>query len=127
MTDDRRAQASVTAQSGAFYNGDPYTLAIACDDGSTQLTVTWLWQLGPERLIDVDTRVEDGKVTREPWFNDGQATRYGGAESTFIESLFGETGLAHSVDVPDDARPPRRLRYHRNRERRSQRARTCGW
>jgi hypothetical protein len=103
MTDDRRAQVSVTAQSGAFYDGEPYTLVIACDDGSTQLTVTWLWDLGPERLIDVDTRVGDGEVTREPWFNSGQATSFGGAESRFIESLFGETELALRVDVPGES------------------------
>ena len=103
MTDDRRALVSLVAASGTFWNGDPYTLTIACADGSTELTVTWLWDLGPERLIDVDTRIGDGEVTREPWFNSGQATSYGGADTTFIESLFGGTELALRVDVPGES------------------------
>jgi hypothetical protein len=100
-TDDRRTQASLVAASGTVWYGDPYTLTIACAEGSTHVTVTWLWQLGPERIIDVDTWIGDGEVTREAWFNDGQATRYGSAETTFIESLFGETRLAQQVAVPD--------------------------
>jgi hypothetical protein len=100
MTDDRRALVSLVAESGTLWNGDPYTLTIACADGSTELRVTWLWDLGPERLVNVDTRIGDGEVTREPWFNDGQSTSYGGADTTFIESLFGETRLAHQVQVP---------------------------
>ena len=101
MTDDRRALVSLVAESGTVWYGDPYTLTIECADGSTELTVTWLWDLGPERLIDVDTRIGDGEVTRESWFNDGQATSYGGADTTFIESLFGATRLAHEVKVHD--------------------------
>ena len=100
-TEQRRAQASLIAESGTVWYGDPYTLTIACADGGTQLTVTWLWQLGPERLIDVATRIGDGEVTTEPWFNDGQVTGYGRADRAFIESLFGETRLALEVKVPD--------------------------
>jgi predicted dehydrogenase len=106
VTDDRRAQVSLTAASSTwtagsrtFWTGEPYTLTIECTDGSTRFTVTWLWDLGPERLIDVDTRIGDGEVTREPWFNSGQATSFGGAESEFIESIFGETELALRVDL----------------------------
>jgi hypothetical protein len=59
------------------------------------LSVGWGWKLGPEGTIDVDARIGDGEVTTEPWFNaTGWDTNYGGAESTFIESLFDETRLA---------------------------------
>jgi hypothetical protein len=102
MTDERRARASLVAESGAVWYGDPYTLTIACADGSTQLTATWHWQLGPERLINVNTRIGDGEVTTEPWFNEGQATGYGHVDSDFVESLFGETRLALQIEVPDE-------------------------
>jgi hypothetical protein len=101
MTDDRRAVATLIAESGTVWYGDPYTLSITCAGGSTELTVTWLWDLGPERLVDVDTRIGEGEVTTEPWFNSGQATSYGGSDTAFIESLFGETRLAQEVQTVD--------------------------
>ena len=106
MTDDRRALVSLVAASGTDWFGAPFTLTIGCTDGSTELAVSWLRSdLGPERLIDVDTRIGDGEVTTEPWFNavtdTGTDTGYGGADTAFIESLFGETRLAHQVQVTD--------------------------
>jgi hypothetical protein len=95
MTDDRRALAHLEAETGTTSVGGPITLDISCAEGSTGLSVGWGWRLGSERLIDVDTRIGEGEVTTEPWFNStGWDTSYGGAESAFIQSLFGESRLA---------------------------------
>jgi hypothetical protein len=102
MTDDRRAVASLVAASGTDWFGAPFTLTIGCTDGSTKLTVDWIREeLGPENLVNVDTRIGDGEVTTEPWFNGRHSTSYGGSETAFIESLFGQTQLAHRVQVTD--------------------------
>jgi hypothetical protein len=101
VTGELRASASLSAAEGTVWFGDPYTLTITCDLGITDVIVTWLWNLGPERLVDVDTRIGDAEFTTEPWLNDGQATSYGRDDVAFIESLFGETRLAQQVGVPE--------------------------
>jgi hypothetical protein len=95
MTDARQTLVNLEAESGTTSVGGPITLQIWCGEGSTGLSVGWGWKLGSERLIDVGTRIGDGEVTTEPWFNrTGWDTSYGGAESAFIESLFGQSRLA---------------------------------
>ena len=93
MTDDRRALVSLAAGGGVTGSGQPITLTIACMDGSTELTAGWGWDLGSERLIDVEQRIGDGHVTTERWFIVGDGTAYGGVDTSFIESLYGETRL----------------------------------
>ena len=93
MTDDPRALVYLTAESGTSTWGKPITLMIGCTDESTKLTVSWIDWLGPDDLIDVDTRIGDGPVTTDHWFNAETDTGYGGSDVAFIKSLFGETRL----------------------------------
>jgi type VI secretion system protein VasI len=96
-TDDQRASVSLKAESGTTWYGAPVQLTIWCADGNTEYAVSWGWDLGRGHLIDVSTQIGDGAWTTEAWFNDGSGTDYGGADTTFIESLFGEARLAHQV------------------------------
>jgi hypothetical protein len=101
VTGARRASAALVAAEGRVWYGDPFTLTVRCDLGITDVIVTWYWQLGPERLVNVDTRIGDAEFTTEPWFNDGQATSYGRDDVAFIKSLFGETRLTQQVAVKE--------------------------
>jgi hypothetical protein len=101
MTDERRALAYLASESGTTSQGHPIQLSIACADGSTELTVGWGWNLGSESLIDVETRIGDGEITTERWFIAGEATTYGGSDTAFVESLFGETRLALRLQTAD--------------------------
>lgn len=102
LTDDRSAIVYLAAGSGTMYSGAPITLMITCTGGSTDLSVDWGWTLAPDELIDVATRIGDGEVTTDGWFNVGRvATAYGGAETAFIKSLFGETQLALRLTTPE--------------------------
>jgi type VI secretion system protein VasI len=94
MTDQPRAGVHLRAASGASRFGRPITLTIECTDEGTRLSVDWVDWLGPDELIDVETRIGDGPVTTDKWFNAETATVYGGSEVTFIKSLFGERRLA---------------------------------
>jgi hypothetical protein len=103
VTDRRQAFLHLDAESGTTRAGRPIELWIACQGGSTELGVVWGWMLGSDSLIEVDTRVGDGAITTEPWLRStsGSSTSYGGADTALIESLFGETRLAHRVRLED--------------------------
>jgi hypothetical protein len=105
-TGDRRASASLAAAEGTVWWGEPYTLTITCSLGIIDVAVTWLWELGPERLVDVETKIGDDQSTTEPWFNDGQSTSYGRDDEEFIQSLLGETLLSQQVALPQQVAVP---------------------
>jgi hypothetical protein len=104
MTDESRAIVSLAAESGTDWMGTPFTLTIGCTSGSTEFTVSWWrWELGPERIIEMDTRIGDGEVTTDQWLNNGTDVGYGGADTAYIESLFGETRVAYQIQLPDES------------------------
>ena len=101
VTGDRRVSVYLDAVSGVSRLDLPIQLLITCSNHGVEAAVSWGWDLGPEAIIDVDTRIGDGEITTDPWFNEGEDTGYGRGDTVFIESLFGESQLAVKVTTPE--------------------------
>jgi hypothetical protein len=104
ITGDRRVSVYLDAESGVSSLDLPTQLLIDCSEGELIAWVSWGWDLGPEPIIDVETRIGDGEPVTEPWFNEGEHTVYGKSDAAFITSLFGESRLAVGVATTEAGR-----------------------
>jgi type VI secretion system protein VasI len=77
---------------------------IECTEGQVIAWVNWGWEVGPESIVNVETRIGDREPTMEPWFNEGELAVYGRSDTAFIESLFGESRLALGLTTTEAGR-----------------------